>query len=372
MPFPDALAGALGGWSHLANSEVRSLHFYQWVMGVDEPLENLELMGVTAGVWAAVLVPAFIGSFAVANRELRNRVMLAVLVAVVAVVVPVINQAGDIFRPMVVFLGAVAVMAALRAWRPASAESAPTAILGLSVAVLALALMGKIFLKPWLSGYAFALLVPGVLVCVFVLLHLFPVAIEQRGGDGRLFGRVALALLTLVSLGCLLESEPIRAGKTFSAGTGQDRFVAEEHRRPVMMTNLSDWVENAMPPRATLLVMPEGVMVNYLTRRINPTRHVNFMPPELAIFGEEQILADLKANRPDFVALVHRDSSEYKLPMFGTDFGVSLLAWVRANYDTTIRVGPEPLRPVWERTDGRQGWEVRKYRGGPRRRKAGS
>ncbi len=253
-------------------------------------------------------------------------------------------------------------MAAAKVWRPAPDGDAPRAIAELTVWVLGLAMLGKVFLKSELDGYAFALLLPGALLCVFALLYKAPLWIDGRGGDGRLFGRVALAMLTLVSLACLLESEPARAGKTVNVGSGGDHFVAEEHRRPRMMENLRDWIDHKLPPDATLLVLPEGVMVNYLTRRINPTHHLNFMPPEVAIFGEREMLEDFKANPPDFVALVHRDSSEYKLALFGSDYAQSLLAWIRAQYVPVFRVGPEPLRPKWQRTDGRSGWEVRAYR----------
>ena len=114
----------------------------------------------------------------------------------------------------------------------------------------------------------------------------------------------------------------------------------------------------------TLVVLPEGAIINYLTRHINPTPHLNFLPPELAIFGEREILADLKAHPPDFIALVHRDTAEYGVPLFGTDYGQSLFEWVLNRYDRVVQVGAEPLRP---RTLQRSlsGWEVRIRRDDP-------
>ena len=46
---------------------------------------------------------------------------------------------------------------------------------------------------------------------------------------------------------------------------------------------------------ATLAVLPEGVMLNYLLRRDSPLRVINLMPPELLVFGEEGILHALGA-----------------------------------------------------------------------------
>ena len=128
-----------------------------------------------------------------------------------------------------------------------------------------------------------------------------------------------------------------------------------------MVLHLIDWVETNLPPEASLLVLPEGVIVNYLTRRVNPTRHLNFFPPEIMIFGEERILQDLKAEPPDYVVLVHRETGEYRLPLFGTHYAPRLLEWAREDYELVARVGAEPL--ARERLeDGRSGFEVRRRR----------
>lgn len=359
MPVSDAIAGTLGGWSHLFGSDVGSHQFYKWIMGIVDPVENLTQMGVASGIWFALLVPAFAGSVAMSSSIQRDRLTIALYVTAVALVSLTIGsyEWGFVFRPMIVFNLLYAAFAARKVWRLPSDKEAPRAIIELCVSVLGLALLAKIFLKSIVQGYGFALLVPGMIMCVFALLHAIPVGITRRGGDGRLFGRVGLAALAMVSAGCMIDSESARAVKTVVVGKGADSFLAEEFRRPRVVINLAHWITNETPPGATLLVLPEGVMVNYLTRRINPTRHVNFMPTELVIFGEQAILKDFKRNPPDVVALVHRDTSEYGLPLFGTDYGRSLLKWARDEYRMVIRIGPEPLRP--DKASGERGWEVR-------------
>ena len=86
-------------------------------------------------------------------------------------------------------------------------------------------------------------------------------------------------------------------------------------------------------------------MLNYLARRRSPTRHVNFMPPEIAIFGEQAILDDLRAHPADAVALVHKDTSEYGLPLFGTHYARPLMRWTRHNYRPVWAWGMPPLVP---------------------------
>jgi len=84
-------------------------------------------------------------------------------------------------------------------------------------------------------------------------------------------------------------------------------------------------------------------MVNYLARLENPTPYINFMPPELVLFGEQTILAALRATPPDIVLLTHKNTAEYGFPWFGRDYGQTLLRWVLENYEPAALLGDPPL-----------------------------
>jgi hypothetical protein len=68
------------------------------------------------------------------------------------------------------------------------------------------------------------------------------------------------------------------------------------------------------------------------------------MPPELIIFGEPRIAADLETEPPRFVALVHKDTTEYGARSFGQDYGRALMTWVEQHYRRVELIGTEPLR----------------------------
>ena len=91
--------------------------------------------------------------------------------------------------------------------------------------------------------------------------------------------------------------------------------------------------------------MPEGVLLNYLARLPNPTPYVNFMPPELVLFGEAAMLAALEGAPPDAICIVHKDTSEYGVRFFGRDYGQALRAWVDRRYAPAGGWGDEPLAP---------------------------
>ena len=89
-------------------------------------------------------------------------------------------------------------------------------------------------------------------------------------------------------------------------------------------------------------------MLNYQLRRRTPTRVVNFMPPELAMFEQGEIIAALEQAPPAVVVLVKRPTDIYGYPFFGEGYGEELLAWVRENYERKRLVGYEPFSLGWD------------------------
>jgi hypothetical protein len=101
------------------------------------------------------------------------------------------------------------------------------------------------------------------------------------------------------------------------------------------------WVEENVPPDATLTVLPEGAMINYLSRRVNPTPHLTWFPPVMAVFGQTNMTAAFEKNSPDYVLVIARGASEFGVGFFGYDprYGMELMQWINDHYD---RVYPAP------------------------------
>lgn len=58
------------------------------------------------------------------------------------------------------------------------------------------------------------------------------------------------------------------------------------------------WIQKNTPPEATLAVLPEGTMINYLGRRVNPTPCLVWVPPVMAVFGQANMTAAFEKNVP--------------------------------------------------------------------------
>lgn len=207
-----------------------------------------------------------------------------------------------------------------------------------------LLLLLKLALFPRFTHYGFYLAAPAGIAMVIVLVELLPRWIGGwvgSSGLARLFG-VTLVVLTAVSHG--LASGQQLGNKDVPIASGSDALWAEEELAEAVDRTL-DQLEELASPDATLVVLPEGAMLNYWSRRRNPTRYVSFMPPELAFHGVEQMRSALEAARPDFVLLYERPLLEYGGGVFGDRqaTGSDIVGFVRRDYRCLIRV-PIPGR----------------------------
>jgi hypothetical protein len=100
---------------------------------------------------------------------------------------------------------------------------------------------------------------------------------------------------------------------------------------------------SARPDCHSLLVLPEGVMLNYLLRKPVPISAYNFNPYWLN--WRDQILEGLQKSPPDYVAFISRDMREYGMNYFGDspEHGQKILAWINSNYGKLWQAGGNPL-----------------------------
>ena len=117
-----------------------------------------------------------------------------------------------------------------------------------------------------------------------------------------------------------LRSESFYLQKNVPVGRGGDKIMAYGpamdpfHGR--METALS-WIQTNVPPEATLAVLPEGAMINYLSRHVNPSPYLFWVPPVMAVFGQTNMAAAFEENSPDYVVIIARNTSEFGVGYFG-------------------------------------------------------
>jgi hypothetical protein len=216
--------------------------------------------------------------------------------------------------------------------------------------VFGLVLLAKLGLFSRIWHYGFALAMPAAVTAVYLLFWLLPVLLEQKFDvDPRPF-RLAVWLALMIGFGVLFyDSESWYGAKKLAVGRDGDRILAFDPRFNPAGADIRQalgWIEINVPRDGTLAVLPEGAVINYLSRRVNPTPCLDWTPTVLTAFGQAGMTAAFETNPPDYVCLVERDASEFGTGYFGHSpgYGAGLMQWIEKHYQPVCLIGQEPLR----------------------------
>ena len=134
--------------------------------------------------------------------------------------------------------------------------------------------------------------------------------------------------------------------KNYPVAQGRDRFLTFDprvnNRGPIMNETLK-YIDKLMSKEDTFIVFPEGVMINYLSRKSNPSRYFEFTPNFVEAIGEEKILDVISPTHPSFIILSEKDTSEHGAQYFGKNYALNIYSWIANNYAKELVIGAEPL-----------------------------
>lgn len=344
MPAADAARATAGAWTAVFTTGITDNPFYVRSMGLDEPAENgLRVLLTFAGFGIFVAAAAAVSS-------VRSQTMLRVSRVALLVVMIVVLRHGTFPRalPLIALTGLVA--ASLLFHRARSNRDDALRLLPLvGWSAFALVLLAKLGLNPRIVHYGFYLALPATTVAIVLLVWLIPRVLEpwKSVAVARSFRQIACWTLAAAAAPYLGASNWWYRTKVLPVGSGADRFLSStaqgQWQGAAVRDALQD-LDGLAASDATIAVLPEGVMLNYLLRRDSPLRVINLMPPELMAFGEDDVLLSLSSRPPDFIVLVHRDTSEYGYPLFGTDrrYGLRTMRWIEAHYRRQRLIGQDP------------------------------
>lgn len=352
LPMAAAFKAVFGGFFAVSGKVAKNA-FYLRTIGFDDVSGNLWLMlGMTLAIAAFVVAVGLVNVF-VSRRLKASLVVPSILGAIVAwilIATPDLVNWPELPRALPLVTGIAIVVFAVSAWRASDRIAAlknylPT----LLWAVFALALLAKIVLNTHVFSYGFYLAMPATLLLVVCLTFWLPRALAARFGSGEAFRMIAIGALVAFGVYQFNWSQRVYAPKDYSIGADGDRIVAyaPDVFPPTGVTaEALRWIDANMPKSATFVALPEGITLNYLTRRPTTVPVINFMMTEMIVFGEDAMVASFQAHPPDYVLLVDKDTSEFGVGAFGVDpnYGRRIMTWVDQHYDEAALFGAEPFR----------------------------
>jgi tetratricopeptide (TPR) repeat protein len=348
LPFGEAWGAACYVWLKVSATAAMAgnpaqIRFF----GFDRPWANL-VRHIQATFVAVEIIAAVLLLGKAADREPNPLTGAAIGAATAAGVLaiawwtlPWIDAGRCLLGLMLLYLAWHAA-ATVRGRGPDPAED-----LRLLFAVLAAALMARMALNGRLYQYGFFQAALAGAVVPAVLLGESPgwVSAKRRG---RLIITAGFLCLLLSGIAILTaQSRRIWGLKTYAVGQGADLFYAfSPDRDPAgqIVRHVAEFLSRQSGDR-TLLVLPEGVMLNYLARLPSPSAPLFYFTTNTEEGREAGIVDELRRRPPDLVVIMSRDLREYKIQRYGESVGKGqlLVRWVSANYAVIDKIGGDPL-----------------------------
>jgi hypothetical protein len=318
-------------------------------MGFDDPPARVVEVLIGLAAYLTIVGPAgLIAMLAPRSQAARHVIAAAAGVAAASAVWMAWSDADSwaFSRPLpvIVILAGVGALVMFFQNRADAVRSA-RAILQAAFCVLAMVYLFKMILNVRVMHYGFILALPATLAMMACLGDWLPRLIDRAGGAGGILRSAVLCAVAVVAVKHVDLAYRIRAGQTFSVGSGGDQFWTDARGMDQLVGGTLDWISQNTVSDDTVVVIPEGVMINYLTRRASTIPMLTMLPPDLIMFSEQAALDSLKAHPPDYIILVHRHTGEYGANFMGRDYGQSIIQWVEANYDPAALFGHPPLNP---------------------------
>jgi hypothetical protein len=217
------------------------------------------------------------------------------------------------------------------------------ALLGFGLAALALSSRkpfnigdSKYVAPPLLFGFVCA----AALLCEAVRgQRIRAVRLRLRAG-----ARVALVLLTAIAFLARARQYAADPRVRLAETDGMLSALPAEARG---LREIVHRVRAATAREQTLVVVPEGELLNYLTGRRNPARYKLYVPGYLTDANELAVVSELERTSPDAILVLDRPTPEYGRRDFGRDYGRRLARWIEARYaPASVGEGAETTRGV--------------------------
>lgn len=322
-------------------------NFYRNLAGLNTPIHNLFLTCVHA-LWYPAGIVFFNFSFRFIDRlNLRAARIISTLLTVSGITAACFFTLyypgfSNIYRGLPVlllFAGCYQFYLLIKAHKDLEKRSINLSFL--TFIIFGFFLLLKIILDVNLYNYGFVLAMPASLIIISFLFSGLSVHSSQP---------LALRILPFIILASVMASHiwlyKIKYdAKDFPIGQGPDKILTTNQQtmsvvnRGLQTQKTLDEINKNMYPSSTFTVFPEGVLLNFLSKKLNPIPYLNFMPPEIAFYGENNIIESLNKNMPDYILLIDRNVLEYGFQEFGKDYGRNIYLWIQDNYDFKTVIG---------------------------------
>ncbi|MBF0320116.1 MAG: hypothetical protein HQL01_09995 [Nitrospirae bacterium] len=107
--------------------------------------------------------------------------------------------------------------------------------------------------------------------------------------------------------------------------------LCTKNTNDMIMFEFLDYAVKISNDNSTLYVLPEGIAINFILNRGNPSRYYAYMLQEQVFLNDDDYIDEIKNIKYDYKIIVPRIfDNNYR---YGINYGVKLVNWILINYE---------------------------------------
>lgn len=213
--------------------------------------------------------------------------------------------------------------------------------------LVSLALVSRVVLNALPNQYGFFLLPIGLISYYIFFADTYPSLLNrilkiQDNGQGYYFISL-LVFFVFLTAPFIRMNAFVYGSKSLTAVTERGKIVSFNDAQSRRFWETVDYLRKYTSLESRVVVFPEGIGINFFSRRDTPLPYLHFLPPALKSIGEDKIIHLLDRYKIDYIVITGRRADEYGYPFFGIDYGKELYLWVIENYKLVKQAGYYPF-----------------------------
>ncbi len=181
---------------------------------------------------------------------------------------------------------------------------------------------------------------PSALSTVLFFSNYPPEKISRRSINSTPFRTAFLTILVSICIAHIFITKKFILTKENHIGKGTDESYNFSLNGLITTNSIVQWVESHIDQKEKILILPSGLIINYLARRQSPPIY-GFHLFTQAIYGEIFLLEQLKKNSPPYIGIVTNIYNRF----FGVYpwYGIHTRQWIEDNYIKVEQMGDSPF-----------------------------
>jgi 4-amino-4-deoxy-L-arabinose transferase-like glycosyltransferase len=213
----------------------------------------------------------------------------------------------------------------------------------LIVTVSSLTLTFRMIFNNTVEFYGFYLLVPASVCIVIAIFYYIPLFVRFRFKRKAGFFKCAfIVYFTIMCFSAYSNTSEISRHKNKILNTDKGLFYVYDYQYFSIQSLLNDF-KGKLKSNDTILVLPEGYMLNYFLG-VTPTSFNNSHIPDLMEGDrEKKLIEEIKLKKFDYVIIVPRYTIEWGLPVLGRDYLQNTVEYIYQKYEPVLLYGDLPF-----------------------------